>query len=278
VGRMVAGLDVPTNADEMARADCAPRNAHDGVLTVADWVQAGRYALGLDPLTLISAPTTPHITLNARPKGGSASNRILQVGSVSALRGQTVNVPVQLVCLANENAVGLTVRFDTNALRLLAVTTGTNAVGARLNVNTFRPGKIGIALAISPGTALPVGTNQVLMLQFAADANVSGTIPLSLDNTVVQLQVADNAADSLATAYVNGGISLPPQPTLSITTAGSSLQFGWSLNAGSFQVQAASQPSGPWTTLVLPLVTNGTTVSVTCAGTNQQQYFRLMGQ
>lgn len=278
VGRMVAGLDVPTNSDEFARADCAPRNAPDGVLTVADWVQAGRYALGLDPLTLISAPATPQVVANVRTKGGSAPGRILELGSVSAQRGQTVNVPVGLVCLANENAVGLTVGFNTNSLRLLSVTAGTNASGARLNVNTFHPGKVGIALAMSPGTTFSAGTNEVVVLQFAVSANANGSIPLTLDNTVVQLQVADNTANSLATAYVNGAITAPPQPALSITASGSGLLFGWSLDAGSFQVQTASQPAGPWTTLVLPLTTNGTTVNASCTGTNQQQYFRLTGQ
>ena len=53
IGRMVAGLDVPTNSDEFARADCAPRGVPDGVLTVADWVQAGRYALGLDRKSVV---------------------------------------------------------------------------------------------------------------------------------------------------------------------------------------------------------------------------------
>jgi hypothetical protein len=58
VGRYVAGLDSPTNSSEFQRADCAPRGTvGDGFLTVSDWVQAGRYAAGLDPLTLAGGPT-----------------------------------------------------------------------------------------------------------------------------------------------------------------------------------------------------------------------------
>jgi len=278
VGRMVAGLDVPANSDEFARADSAPRNTPDGLLTVADWVQAGRYALGLDPLTLISSTAAPQSLAKAQPMGGGMSGRTLKVGTTSAQRGQTVSVPVQLICLSNENAVGFTVGFNTNSLQLLNVTTGTNATGVRLNVNTLHAGKIGIALAMSPGTVLPVGTNQVVLLQFAVSPNVSGALPLTLDSTLVQLQVADNTANTLTTAYFSGAIIAPPQPSLSIAAADSGLQFTWSVGAGSFQVQSSPQPSGPWTTLVLPLTTNGTTVSTTCTGTNQQQYFRLMGQ
>jgi hypothetical protein len=57
-GRFAAKLDSPTNAGEFQRADCAPRNTlGDGAITVADWVQVGRYAAGLDPLTVVGGPT-----------------------------------------------------------------------------------------------------------------------------------------------------------------------------------------------------------------------------
>ncbi|HMV48287.1 MAG TPA: cohesin domain-containing protein [Blastocatellia bacterium] len=49
VGRFVAGLDVPDMAGEFQRADCAPLNTlGDGRLTITDWAQAGRYVAGLD--------------------------------------------------------------------------------------------------------------------------------------------------------------------------------------------------------------------------------------
>ena len=278
VGRMVAGLDVPTNSDEFLRADCAPRNAPDGALTVADWVQAGRYALGLDPLTLVTTPATPQNAAKFRPMGGSASTRILSVANVSAGRGQTVNVPVQLVCTSNENAAGFTVTYDTNYLHLVSVSVGANASGARLNVNTYRAGKAGIALALSPGTVLAFGTNQIAVLQFTTAVSQSGVTSLALDSSVVQQQVADNNACSLATTYVAGTVTLPPQPMVSVTSAAGGLQFNWPLASGTFQVQTANQPSGPWTSLVLPLVTNGANVSAACFPTNQQQFFRLQGQ
>jgi len=55
----VAGLDVPTNGSEFQRADCAPRSTlGDGAITIADWVQVGRYMTGLDPLTPAGGPTS----------------------------------------------------------------------------------------------------------------------------------------------------------------------------------------------------------------------------
>ena len=59
-GRYVAGLDTAAPGSEFMRADCAPRTTlGDGQLTITDWVQVGRYAIGLDPLTPTGGPATP---------------------------------------------------------------------------------------------------------------------------------------------------------------------------------------------------------------------------
>jgi hypothetical protein len=284
-GRMVAGLDTPTNSDEMLRADCAPRNAPDGVLTVADWVQAGRYELGLDPLTLVTLPPAPAIASLAKsmPMGLPSPTRTLQVGTVSVGRGQTVSVPVLLVCTTNENAVGMTIDYDASRLKFLNATLGSaTVVGGIINVNTNHgPGEVGVALAMSPGLALAAGTNQVAVLQFASMTNASGPVTLSLDGTVVKLQLADNTANVLAASYVNGAVNLPPQPVVATAISDANLQLTWQIASGTFQVESASNPTGPWitnTTSPLSFVTNGANVTVTVTVTNSQQYYRLVGQ
>jgi hypothetical protein len=56
-GRFAAGLDTPTAGSEFQRADCAPRaTGGNGVISVADWVQAGRYGANLDPPTPVGGP------------------------------------------------------------------------------------------------------------------------------------------------------------------------------------------------------------------------------
>ena len=58
VGRFAVGVDKPAAGSEFQRADCAPRSTlGDGVLSLIDWVQAGRYAAGLDQLTPAGGPT-----------------------------------------------------------------------------------------------------------------------------------------------------------------------------------------------------------------------------
>ena len=59
-GRYIVNLDAPAPGSEFMRADCAPRATQgDGKMTVADWVQVGRYAVGLDPLEAIGGPAEP---------------------------------------------------------------------------------------------------------------------------------------------------------------------------------------------------------------------------
>jgi hypothetical protein len=60
IGRIVAGLDPAPTGVAFMKADCAPRSTlGSGTLTISDWVQAGRYAAGLDPLTPVGGPTGP---------------------------------------------------------------------------------------------------------------------------------------------------------------------------------------------------------------------------
>ena len=59
-GRYIVNLDTPAPGSEFMRADCAPRATQgDGKMTVADWVQVGRYAVGLDPFEAIGGPAAP---------------------------------------------------------------------------------------------------------------------------------------------------------------------------------------------------------------------------
>lgn len=64
-GRFVAKLDEPVEGDEFRRIDCAPKDTSgDGIISIADWVQVGRYAAGLDLPSLLGGPSSP---VNALP-------------------------------------------------------------------------------------------------------------------------------------------------------------------------------------------------------------------
>ncbi len=66
IGRFATGLEKPNDGNEFQRADCAPKNTKgDGAISVADWVQAGRYAAGFDPIVTVGGLTTALLTSNS---------------------------------------------------------------------------------------------------------------------------------------------------------------------------------------------------------------------
>jgi len=59
VGRFAAALDtLRQDANEFQRADGAPKPCGDGRISISDWVQAGRYAAGLDTVASACGPTS----------------------------------------------------------------------------------------------------------------------------------------------------------------------------------------------------------------------------
>ncbi len=64
-GRFAAGFDSVAAGSEYQRADTAPRSTFgNGAITISDWVQTGRYSAGLDPVAPAAGPTGP-TALNA---------------------------------------------------------------------------------------------------------------------------------------------------------------------------------------------------------------------
>ncbi len=83
VGRFVAGQDTAAAGGEFQRADCAPRDARgDGRLTVSDWAQAGRYAAGADAAVAAGGPTAPTNALTVEALPGSSDSTAQQLRNV----------------------------------------------------------------------------------------------------------------------------------------------------------------------------------------------------
>jgi hypothetical protein len=195
-GRFVAGLDTVSNASEFQRADCAPRSTlGDGALTVADWVQAGRYFAALDPLTAAGGPTQS-------ADGGFSLVRFLTPGPVPLVSGRTLAV-------LNTNAqAGQPVQVS------VQLTSQGNENGLEFSVG-FDPSVLAFTGAVAgagaSGALLNINTNH------AASGTVGIVQILNPDSTfasgtpeVVKLsfQVASGAG---GTANVTFGVSPLPQ-------------------------------------------------------------------
>ncbi|MBS1807004.1 MAG: hypothetical protein JST84_02300 [Acidobacteria bacterium] len=59
-GRFFVGLDKAALGSEFQRVDCAPKETKgDGKITITDWVQTGRYASGMDAVVVAGGPIQP---------------------------------------------------------------------------------------------------------------------------------------------------------------------------------------------------------------------------
>ncbi len=81
-GRFAAGFDAVNVGSEFQRADTAPRaSLGNGLLTISDWVQTGRYSSGLDPVVPAGGPSIPA----ANVLGQSGTESLLASLDVPAL-------------------------------------------------------------------------------------------------------------------------------------------------------------------------------------------------
>ncbi|MEO7300301.1 MAG: immunoglobulin domain-containing protein [Verrucomicrobiota bacterium] len=280
VGRFAAGLDTVTNSAEFQRADCAPRSTlGNGAISITDWVQAGRYATGVDPLTPVGGPTTAAAKPAAKSGVLTASDfsRVVDLQTTNAT-GQTHFVFVRLVAQGDENAMGLSLSFDPTLLTFVSATTGGNASGALLNVNTnsVSAGRVGAALSLSVGSKFAIGTQEVIKLTFAAAPYATGSTPLTFGDSPVFREVSDSAANSLPASYNNASLMLSiPGPLLTIARSPEGIVLSWPSSATNFALESSSPFGTNWSGVAPSLTTNGQTISTTLPMADQQRWFRL---
>jgi len=159
IGRFVAGLDMPSSPSEYQRADCADRATQgDGQLTVVDWVQAGRYAVGLDALVPAGGPTMP---------GGSRAPRYQAAGKTPVLR--TVSLAPATLTRGKTGAVQVVLNAQGNE----------SALGFTLNFDPKQMKFLGAKLVgMASNATLNVNTAQ------AASGHVGIALMLPLPQTV----------------------------------------------------------------------------------------------
>ena len=142
-------------------------------IDVTDWVQAGRYAVGLDPLTAVGGPTSAVAQALAELKSpvvqkdkplDASGTRTLSVGNVTAIDGLTTTLTVSLASQGDESALTFSLNFDPAAFQYAGVSLGSATPGATLCVNTnqLAGGKLGLALALPIGNSFPGGSCEIV--------------------------------------------------------------------------------------------------------------------
>ncbi|HEY5233420.1 MAG TPA: immunoglobulin domain-containing protein [Verrucomicrobiae bacterium] len=158
-------------------------------------------------------------------------------------------------------------------------------------------------VVLSPPVITTQPTNQTVFVGQPASFSVtaSGTAPISyqwsfgttnLDGatnatlTLTNVQLNQTGNYSVLVTNIAGStnsvaamLTVNTPPPITTTMTGANLQLAWPVSSGTFQLQSADSVLGPWN-IVQPLtvVTNGANATVTVTATNNQQYFRLIGQ
>lgn len=283
VGRFVAALD-EIDPGEFQRVDCAPRSTRgNGVISVSDWVQAGRYSARLDPITGRGGPIA---LVEGAAGGGLAAGESLcrvALATTNVLPGTTLSVPVSIASAGGENAVGFSIAFDPTLLRYLSAALSPAVASATLQLNTNRAdlGRVGVAIATSPGAALEAGSRELVLLNFSASATATGSTTLRFADTPVWREAAGVSATALPSAFVDGLVTFGPPPlvgpVLSIRRSGTSILLDWPSADPGFALYSSDAPTGqPWTKVTTaPILVGDRELIVVPGGNDDHRYFRL---
>jgi hypothetical protein len=216
-------------------------------------VQAGRYAVGIDPNAPIAGPTnavavTPGMI---HPVIKSGSPRTLQLVPSANLAAGATAVSVSLDSDGNENAVGFSLKFDPTKLYLLNAKVGTNAVGATVNINTkqLNLGRMGVALALRTGSSFPVGRLDLVQLRFLQLSPGTDSPTLDFSDSPVVREISNPAANPVPVTFINATFT-NIAPALQFAVApgkGDVLSFSWLAELSNALLETShDSPAGPW--------------------------------
>ncbi|MDB6067357.1 MAG: regulatory domain of in-like proprotein convertase [Pedosphaera sp.] len=163
--------------------------------------------------------TTITITVTDGNGGQSTRQFLLTVLPVSALQvvsvsstSAVVTVPINLVAVGTENALGFSLSFDHSLLSFTGATLGSGDATASLlvNSNLIAGGQLGVALSLPVNAGFSPGTQQVALVSFAvAPVNITTVSPLVFGDQPILRQVSDIQASALSVTYSNGTVTVP---------------------------------------------------------------------
>ncbi len=121
----------------------------------------------------------------------------------------SISVPVELVALGNEHALGFSLTYDKASFSTPQIDLGPAAIGGTLVTNTSQAsnGRIGILIQQPLGTTFSAGvcTVAVVSLQIATRTG-PGAFRFGFTNSPIVCQVSDTNAAALTTAWCAGNV------------------------------------------------------------------------
>ncbi len=173
--------------------------------------QSGNYSCVVTNLAGSVTSGNASLTVSAPP-------RLLRVVERSVATAGEVDVPVELVALGDENAIGFSLSFDPARLAFVSAAAGAGASGASLLANTSQTaaGRVGVALVRGTDERFAAGASVAVIMRFRA-LNISGTTSLSFTNRPVTLEVADVWGTPRPLTTSNGVVNVLSTPPAIVT-------------------------------------------------------------
>jgi hypothetical protein len=180
------------------------------------------------------------------------------VTSKTVQAATTASVSVELDATGNENALGFTLSFNPALVQYVSSSPGSGAaVGVTFNINTSQvgAGKLGVGAALGANVTFTPGTKEILKLNFAVTPTAVGTSNVVFVNSPVRMEVSDPDANSLATTYTPGTLTISPfPPVLRISANATDVTVAWPVVASNYVLQVNDTVSGNWSNAPAPVV------------------------
>lgn len=220
IRRFVAGLDGNFIYNEAQRADSAPLATRgNDVLSVADVMQARRFALGLDSVIFSDGLSMPNFAVKSANQTMAGTTHEIRPARISHIANK-LRIGIYLESLGGATGAGFTLTFDPTVLSNPAVSTGSDGADSTLTINDSAAdqGRLGILIDKSPTQPFAAGTRQLVIVEFDIIPNFpSGTNIGFVDNPVVGELVSGNAATLVS---VFSPAIIPLAPTAANATLG----------------------------------------------------------
>ena len=193
-----------------------------GTLDSGDALRVSRFVAGT------SVPDMPAIPAGLPPLTFAGADPLVNLGTVSAVAGTQVLVPVRIDTAAGLESVQMVVRYDSTLLSVVEVLKTELTQGFGYTIVRNNPGELVVDL--SSKLPLASGAGDLLQLKFAVAASASGTVALDLASVRLNdTWLTLNPAPLPGQDPTDGAIQVlvpPPQPAVARRAPPPSVVFG----------------------------------------------------
>ena len=137
----------------------------------------------------------------------------LALTASTQMAGVPFTVPIHIDAVGNENAVGLSLKYDPTRLQFVSAAVGSNLTGASVLVNTTSTnvGKIGLGISLPSGVTLTPEAQELMRVVFIPPVSTNWvSTALSFGDVPVVRQVVDLTAVEQPASYGSAVVSLTP--------------------------------------------------------------------